>query len=122
MSIPYAREIEEYREQLAQLTRTMTDAGISMARATGELLRLQKIEKAARAALSDMDDCGDYVCIEEPFIVALESALDIRDRQNARENAAEAAYERSQEGECFRGGEAAAYNAEEMARIQRELK
>ena len=26
------------------------------------------------------------------------------------------------DGECFRGGEAAAYEAEEMARIQRELK
>jgi hypothetical protein len=26
------------------------------------------------------------------------------------------------DGECFRGGEAAAYNAEEQARIQRELK
>lgn len=26
------------------------------------------------------------------------------------------------DGECFRGGEAAAYQAEEMARVQRELK
>jgi hypothetical protein len=26
------------------------------------------------------------------------------------------------DGECFRGGEAAAYNAEEQARFQRELK
>jgi hypothetical protein len=36
-------------------------------------------------------------------------------------NLAEAAYERSQ-GECFRGDEAAAFAAEEQARIQRELK
>lgn len=37
------------------------------------------------------------------------------------ENRAEAAYERSQ-SEGFRGGEAAAYLAEEQARIQREFK
>lgn len=36
--------------------------------------------------------------------------------------AAEAAHERSQEGECYRGGEAASALAEEQARIQRELK
>lgn len=36
-------------------------------------------------------------------------------------NRAEAAYERQQE-EGFRGGEAAAFEAEEQARIQRELK
>lgn len=37
-------------------------------------------------------------------------------------NLAEAAYERQQEGECYRGGEAASALAEEQARIQRELK
>ena len=35
------------------------------------------------------------------------------------ENLAEAAWERSQEGECFRGGEAAAYLAEEQERARR---
>jgi hypothetical protein len=40
---------------------------------------------------------------------------------DCRDNRAEAAYERSQ-GECFRGGEAAAYDAEQQAKIQRELK
>lgn len=39
-----------------------------------------------------------------------------------RDNLAEAQYERSQEGECYRGGEAASALAEEQARIQRELK
>ena len=39
------------------------------------------------------------------------------------EKAAEAAYDRQQEdGEQFRGGEAAAYNAEQQAWIQRNLK
>lgn len=41
--------------------------------------------------------------------------------ETCRDNLAEAAYERSQD-ECFRGGEAAAFGAEEQARIQRELK
>src|SRR6266404_5873871 len=41
--------------------------------------------------------------------------------ETCRDNLAEAAYERSQ-GECFRGGEAAAFTAESQARIQRELK
>lgn len=41
---------------------------------------------------------------------------------DCRDNRAEAAYERSQGGECFRGGEAVAYEAEQQARIQRELK
>jgi Fe2+ or Zn2+ uptake regulation protein len=36
--------------------------------------------------------------------------------------AAEAAWERYIDGECFRGGEAAAYNAEQQALIQRTLK
>jgi hypothetical protein len=42
--------------------------------------------------------------------------------RNWQESRAEAAWERSQEGECFRGGEAEAYEAEQMDRIQRELK
>ena len=37
------------------------------------------------------------------------------------ENAMEALFERSL-GECFRGGEAEAYNAEQQASIQRNLK
>lgn len=41
---------------------------------------------------------------------------------DCNEQRAERAYERSQEGECFRGGEAAAFEAEQMAKIQRELK
>ena len=41
--------------------------------------------------------------------------------ENCLDNMAEAAYERDQE-EGFRGCEAAAYLAEEQARIQRELK
>jgi hypothetical protein len=40
---------------------------------------------------------------------------------DCRDNRAEAAHERSL-GEAFRGGEAAAYAAEEQDRIQRELK
>jgi hypothetical protein len=38
---------------------------------------------------------------------------------NERQNAAEAAYERSQEGECFRGGEAAAYASEQQEAARR---
>jgi hypothetical protein len=38
-----------------------------------------------------------------------------------QQNRAEAAYEDSL-GECFRGGEAAAYEAEQMDKVQRELK
>ena len=42
---------------------------------------------------------------------------------DCRDNLAEAAWERQQEdGERFRGGEAAAFEAEQQARIQRELK
>ena len=37
-------------------------------------------------------------------------------------NRAEAYWERRQEGECFRGGEAASYEAEQQAWIQRNLK
>jgi hypothetical protein len=36
------------------------------------------------------------------------------------ENRAEAAYERAQEGECFRGGEAAAYDAEQAWKAKRD--
>ena len=39
-----------------------------------------------------------------------------------RENAAEAAYERSQEEPCYRGGEWAAAQREEALRIKRDLK
>jgi hypothetical protein len=35
------------------------------------------------------------------------------------QNRAEAAWESSQEGECFRGGEAAAYEAEQQERARR---
>jgi hypothetical protein len=43
--------------------------------------------------------------------------------QDCLDNLAEAAYERRMDdGETFRGGEAAAFEAEEQARIQRELK
>ncbi len=42
--------------------------------------------------------------------------------QDCLDNMAEAAYERQQEGECFRGNEAAAYDAEQQAWIQRNLK
>lgn len=59
------------------------------------------------------DLCED--CNECP-ITGLDARCD-----DCRQNAAERAYE-SDQGECFRGGEAAAYEAEEMARIQRELK
>lgn len=41
--------------------------------------------------------------------------------EECTQNMAEAAYERQQE-EGFRGGESAAFTAEEQARIQRELK
>ena len=42
---------------------------------------------------------------------------------DCRDNRAERAYERSMEdGEAFRGGEAAAYNAEQLDKIRRELK
>jgi arsenate reductase-like glutaredoxin family protein len=41
---------------------------------------------------------------------------------STRENAAEAAYDRSMEEPTFRGGEYAASVAAEQARIQRELK
>lgn len=39
--------------------------------------------------------------------------------ETCRDNLAEAAYERSQEGECFRGNEAAAFAAEEQERARR---
>lgn len=58
--------------------------------------------------------CED--CEERPPVIGEDLCPDCRD------NRAEAAYERSQDGECFRGGEAAAYEAEQQARIQRELK
>lgn len=42
---------------------------------------------------------------------------------DCRDNRAEAAWERRcEDGECFRGGEAAAYEAEQQAWIQRNLK
>ena len=46
----------------------------------------------------------------------------VEDFFQARENRAEAAYDRSQEEPTFRGGEYAASVAESQARIQRELK
>ena len=41
---------------------------------------------------------------------------------DCRDNRAEAAYERSQEEPCFRGGDWAAAQREEALRIKRELK
>ena len=38
------------------------------------------------------------------------------------DNTGQSIEDRDPDGECFRGGEAAAYHAEEQARIQRELK
>ena len=42
--------------------------------------------------------------------------------EDCLQNMAEAAYERSQEGECFRGGEAAAYELEQAWKAKREAK
>lgn len=61
-------------------------------------------------------DCGKPVCERDEYEERCEQCL-----ENHEQNQAEAAYERSL-GECFRGGEAAAYEAEQMARLQRELK
>lgn len=55
------------------------------------------------------DDCGRPAAHDSDYC------------PDCRDNRAEAAYERSQ-GDCFRGGEAEAFRAEEQARIQRELK
>lgn len=56
------------------------------------------------------EDCN------ERLITGLDALCD-----TCRENANERAYEREQ-SECFRGGEAEAYRAEQQARLQRELK
>jgi hypothetical protein len=57
------------------------------------------------------DDCGMLPAITDGLCT------------ECYDRAAEAAWERQQEdGETFRGGEAAAYEAEQQARIQRELK
>jgi hypothetical protein len=61
--------------------------------------------------------CGKPVCDEDEYAEHCSACY-----ANWLENRAEAAWERSQEGECFRGGEAAAYEAEQMDKIQRELK
>jgi len=58
-------------------------------------------------------ECGKPVCERDGFQERCESCL-----ENHEQNQAEAAYERSL-GECFRGGEAAAYQAEQMAAWQR---
>ena len=51
-----------------------------------------------------------------------ENGEDVDMCQSCRENAAEAAYDRSQEEPCFRGGEWAAAQREEALRIKRDLK
>lgn len=58
-------------------------------------------------------------CEKQPVSPSCEEGLYCDD---CLQNMAEAAYERSQEGECFRGGEADAYFAEEQARVKREAK
>lgn len=57
------------------------------------------------------DDCG-----ERTAAIGSDYCPDCRDNRTER------AWERRSNGECFRGGEAAAYLAEQQARIQRELK
>jgi len=52
----------------------------------------------------EADDYGEH-CVECLAIV--------------EENRAEAAWERSQEGECFRGGEAASYLSEQQEQARR---
>lgn len=61
-------------------------------------------------------DCGKPVAERDEFQERCEQCL-----ENHEQNQAEAAYEDSL-GECFRGGEAAAFYAEEQDRIRRELK
>ncbi len=64
------------------------------------------------------------ICDPSPLCEQCEEALRLPSSdycEDCEQNRAEAAYERSQ-GECYRGGEAAAALAEEQARIQRELK
>lgn len=53
-----------------------------------------------------------------------EALADLQDRLAEAEDSASADCERSSDpdGECFRGTEAAAYEAEQQAKIQRELK
>ena len=54
------------------------------------------------------EDCGERYAVEgEDYC------------PDCRDNRAEAAYERQQEGECFRGGEAAAFAAELQERARR---
>ena len=58
-------------------------------------------------------DCGKPVCERDEFEERCETCL-----VNHEQNAAEAAYERSL-GECFRGTEAAAYEAEQQAEARK---
>lgn len=63
------------------------------------------------------DGGNDFVYLEPSTLEAFERFV-----RDVRSDQAEAAYERAQDGECFRGGEYASALAEEQARIQRELK
>lgn len=62
---------------------------------------------------SPLCDCGKPVCERDDFQERCEECL-----ANHEQNQAEAAYERSL-GECFRGGEYAAYIREEQAAARR---
>jgi hypothetical protein len=64
--------------------------------------------------VAQTDLCED--CNERP-ITGLDALCDV-----CRNLANERAYQRDMEEPMFRGGEAAAFEAEQMARIQRELK
>ena len=67
---------------------------------------------------------SDHLCEQcEKHYVLAENEYGEYICQDCSDAAAEAAWERRMEdGETFRGGEAAAYNAEQQAWIQRNLK
>jgi hypothetical protein len=76
----------------------------------------------------DTAHCGPDARFFEQYVQLCEACEDrpaMKDEELCLEcaaNAEESAYERSQEGECFRGSEATGFFSESQARIQRDLK
>jgi hypothetical protein len=67
------------------------------------------------------EGCGDSV--HPGLIVCFACAEELESRGQPHDTLRDTNYEPpDDDGECFRGGESAAYEASEMARIQRELK
>ena len=87
-----------------------------------EWLRLNAVAKAAKTLVESVEPSLDphHELVSESALTYLEATLEAAGY--GMDEASERDEPDEPDGECFRGGEAAAFERDEQARIQRELK